>query len=440
MKLLEGSFKYPNKRGLLIDKPDGEKRPLTIANSRIKVIERALLNALEPQFEGYFLWETITKKEYLSETSKDTYNSNYKTTVINNENLYFKKKIFCVTVFYAHNYGFRPKKSAHQALKNIKHWRTDTTFLIDYGISKAFDNVNRKRLKNLFTKRIKDPRFWSEISKILNSGAIHDLILVFEKKGIAKGSILSPFLFNIYMHELDEKVVSLQKLIYETNKSHESVVYGNKEAEINYHKISRDFATDNSKRFLKKYRSKEVLIQARKTVYKKHHDKYGRRKGVNSEVRHIQYVRYVDDFLVGIVGSREFALHIRKDLNNFIKSNLHLEVKKDNLVSRNDKPVKFLGYLIGLSEYKVKTSAIPKSIRAAMKNKNKSISRFLESDKRLAKAKSNQFYSNVLKQFDILLSKLKISISNKSHAEILPALIAYKGLGSSLLKSLSLGN
>ena len=66
----------------------------------------------------------------------------------------------------------------------------------------------------------------------------------------------------------------------------------------------------------------------------------------------------MDEFLVGIVGSREFALQIRKDLNNFIKSNLHLEVKKDNLVSCNDKPVKFLGYLIGLNKYKVKTKEL----------------------------------------------------------------------------------
>lgn len=425
---------------MLIDKLDGKKRPLTITNSRIKVIERALLTALEPQFEGYFFWEVISREEYLSETSKNTYNTNYKTAVIYNESQYFKKKVLCPTVFYAHNYGSRPNKSAHQALKNIKHWRTTTTFLINYDISKAFDNVNRKRLKNLFTKKIKDARFWSEISKILNSGAINDLQPIFEKKGIPQGSILSPFLFNIYMHELDEKVVNLDKLTHETHKSHESAVYGNKEAEMNYRKISRDFATDNLKRALKKYGSKEALIQARKTVYKEHHNKYGRRKGTDLNVRHIQYVRYVDDFLVGIVGSREFALQVRKDLNTFIKSNLHLEVKKDTLVSRKDKPVKFLGHLIGLSEYKVKTSAIPKSIRAAMKNKNKSISRFLESDKRLARAKSNQFRSNVLKQFNILSSKLKASIRNKSNEVVLASLIAYKSLGSYLLKQISLEN
>jgi hypothetical protein len=272
----------------------------------------------------------------------------------------------------------------------------------------------------------------------LDSGAIHDLQYIFETKIVVQGSVLSPLLFNIYMHELDEKVVCLQKLTHDTYKSHESANYGNKEAEVNYRRTRRDFINKNLKRSLGKYCSKEALIQSRKILYKEHHDKYGRRKNIHLEARHIQYVRYMDDFLVGIVGNREFTLQIRKDLNHFIKSNLHLEVKKDNLISCTDKSVKFLGHLVGFSECKEETSAVPKSIRAARKNKNKCTSRFLEKDKRLAKAKSNQFYSNVLKQFNILSSKLKLSTINKPHAEVLATLIAYKGLGSNLLKALSL--
>jgi len=49
-KLLEGSFKYPNLRRVLINKPDGRKRPLAVANPRIKIIERAFLKAIEPFF------------------------------------------------------------------------------------------------------------------------------------------------------------------------------------------------------------------------------------------------------------------------------------------------------------------------------------------------------------------------------------------------------
>ena len=77
-KLLEGSFKYTNRRRLLIEKQNREKRPLTIANPRIKIIERALLNEIEPQFEGYFIWEDISKDEYNSEISNKQNTQNFK--------------------------------------------------------------------------------------------------------------------------------------------------------------------------------------------------------------------------------------------------------------------------------------------------------------------------------------------------------------------------
>ena len=331
-KLMEGSFKYPNRRRVHIDKPIVDQRFLTIANPRIKIIERALLNALEPLFEGYYQWESISKKEYDLGSSTSLDKSNYRKVKRSNRTLYQKKNIINETIFTPHSYGFRSGKSAHQALHEVKHWRTNTVFFLDYDISKAFDNVNRKRLKNLFNNRVCDKRFWMEISKLLNSGVILELDLLFKRKGVTQGSILSPFLFNIYLHELDKKIISLQKKTMYTHKSYESATYGNTEAELVYRKLSRYFATDNLKRALKKYGSKEALLKARKTAYKEYHNKYGRRKGIDSDVHHIQYVRYADDFLIGIVGNCEYAVQVRQDLNIFLKGNLHLNVEKDNLV------------------------------------------------------------------------------------------------------------
>ena len=125
-------------------------------------------------------------------------------------------------------------------------------------------------------------------------------------------------------------------------------------------------------------------------------------------------------------------------MNSFIKSNLHLEVKKDSIVHRNEKSIKFLNHLISFREYKLKTSVISKSIQAIKKNKHKSISKFLENDKRLAKSKSYQFYSNVLQQFDILSSRLNISVSNKSNVSVLARIIAYKYIGVELMKKISI--
>jgi retron-type reverse transcriptase len=437
-KLLEGSFKYPDRRRVLIDKPDSGKRPLIIANPRIKTIEKALLNAVEPLFEGYFQWVKISKKDFDSENAGSQNKANYRVIETSDKSVYQKKNFINPTVFSPHSYGFRPQKSAHQALKVIKHWRTNTSFFIDCDVSKAFDNVNRKRLKNLFNKRVIDIRFWLEISKILNYGVISEFELLFERKGVGLGSTISPFLFSVYMHELDKKIACLQKVTSETHKSHESATYRNKEAEMSYRKLSRDFATDNLKRALKKYGSKKALLDVRRSAYKDHHKKYGRRKGVDTDVRHIQYVRYADDFLIGVVGSREYAVQVQKEINNFLKGNLHLEVKKNNLVHRNDKAITFLGHTIRLSEFKIKTSAKPKQIRVARKNKNKSVSRFLESDKRLARAKSYQLYSKVLSQFNLISEKLKISLKNNEHADNLALFFAYRSVGLVIIKELGL--
>lgn len=127
-------------------------------------------------------------------------------------------------------------------------------------------------------------------------------------------------------------------------------------------------------------------------------------------------------------------------MNSFIKSNLHLEVKKDSIVPRDEKPVKFLNHFISFRKYKLKTSVISKSMQVIKKNKHKSISKFLENDKRLAKSKSYQLYSNVLKQFDILSSKLKMSVSHKSNASVLACIIAYKYIGVELMKKISVSS
>lgn len=121
-KLLEGSFKYPNRRRVLIGKADEGTRPLTIVNSRIKVIERAFLNAMEPQYEGLSEWEEITKSEYNKiKKNKSLRNSDYKKVEVKNTTTYFKKTVIIPCIFHHHNYGSRTKKSTHQALHHIKH-------------------------------------------------------------------------------------------------------------------------------------------------------------------------------------------------------------------------------------------------------------------------------------------------------------------------------
>jgi len=437
-KLLKGSFKYPKCKRVMTNKLASGKTQFVILNPRIRIIERALLNAVEPLFEGYFQWLEISKEDFDSK-SVDLQNKSYHRIIKTYDKcIYQEKRIVNSTVFSPHSYGFRPQKSGHQALKAVKHWRTNTSFFIEYEVSKTFDQINYKRLKNIFNKTVVDTRFWLEISKILKSGVILELEELFKCKKVNQGSILSPFLFNVYMNELDQKLASVQKITFENHKSYKSLTYGNKQAEVAYRKLSRDFATDNLRRALKRYGSKEAILNAYKIAFKEYHRRYIQDKSINTEVRSIQYIRYVNDLLIGIVGSREFAIQVRKDINNFLKSNLHFEVKKDILIHRSDDVATFLGYIIRIRDFRIKTSSRSKKIRAARKNKNKSISRFLESDKRIARAKSYQIYSKMLSQFSIMSNKLKMSLKNSKHTNDLSLFFAYHEIGITIMKSLNL--
>ena len=62
-------------------------------------------------------------------------------------------------------------------------------------------------------------------------------------------------------------------------------------------------------------------------------------------------MRYADDFLVGVVGSKKMAVSIQKQINTFIKSNLHLKIKQNKIVNRNQGSVPFLGFRIYLAKF-----------------------------------------------------------------------------------------
>jgi hypothetical protein len=100
---------------LISNKFEGE-RPLTICNSKVKIIEKALLNVLELQLEGYVSIEEIKESEYIA---KD---KNFIKIVNKRNNFVFYKKVTIIKkVFFDHSYGFRSNKSAHECLNDIKH-------------------------------------------------------------------------------------------------------------------------------------------------------------------------------------------------------------------------------------------------------------------------------------------------------------------------------
>lgn len=113
----------------------------------------------------------------------------------------------------------------------------------------------------------------------------------------------------------------------------------------------------------------------------------------------MQYVRYADNFIIGIGGPRALAVEVQGRIDNFVKSNLHLEVKQSDIVSRNKGPVSFLGFLVYLSKFRKKSRVKWNRFASIAKYKRRVQARLLKSDARLAKAAVHEMKRNLIETF-----------------------------------------
>lgn len=109
--------------------------------------------------------------------------------------------------FSNNSYGFRPKRSAHMALKQAQmHINGGNRYVVDMDLEKFFDNVNHDLLMNLISRKIQDKRVLKLIRKYLNSGIVVKGILTKSPEGTPQGGPLSPLLSNILLNELDKEL------------------------------------------------------------------------------------------------------------------------------------------------------------------------------------------------------------------------------------------
>jgi len=109
--------------------------------------------------------------------------------------------------FHDFSYGFRPGRSAHQALQALRTaaWRMKGGWLVEVDIKQFFDTVDHAHLRTILGRRIGDGVLLRLIGKWLNAGILEGLVLSRPDEGTPQGGVISPLLANIYLHEvLDE--------------------------------------------------------------------------------------------------------------------------------------------------------------------------------------------------------------------------------------------
>ena len=156
-RVQRGAYRALPSRRRYIPKPDGRQRPLAITALEDKIVQRAAVAVLNAIYEEDFL---------------------------------------------GFSYGFRPKRSQHDALDAlvVGITRTRVNHILDADIRSFFDEVSQEWLVKFLKHRIGDPRIIRLIQKWLKAGVLEDGVVMASERGTGQGSVASPLLANIYLH------------------------------------------------------------------------------------------------------------------------------------------------------------------------------------------------------------------------------------------------
>lgn len=244
--------------------------------------------------------------------------------------------------FQTTSHGFRPNRSCHTALTEISTTFTSSRWFIEGDIRGFFDNIDHQIMTQLLKKKIHDDKFIRLIWKFLKAGYVEDWKFHKTYSGTPQGGIISPVLSNIYLHELDTYIEKYKNEFNIGRKKRKSTEYKRLEGRMYWwRKKMRTLEPHSDERKQIALKLKEMSKQLTSLPYSDQLDpKYKR----------LKYVRYCDDFIIGIVGSKKDAQAVKNDLEQFLMKELKIELSREKtLITHTNKFAKFLGYNITIS-------------------------------------------------------------------------------------------